>query len=265
MQDFRDNYSLTDENNNLLLALYSVQADRPEQQDCAGYSLNDDEGLIVVCDGMGGLNGGKLASNAVVSELIDKYENDDMDLSPYELFSSTVDDLDSLVYSLTDKDGDLLGAGSTIASVIIKDNMLNWLSVGDSRIYIKRKNELICITKDHNYKMLLDQRKADGNISDEEYQSELREGEGLISYLGINGLPVIDCNQTSVELKQDDEILITTDGLYKMLDEKEIFEVLDNFLNISDILSVLDMKTQRASRIKNKKRDNITMALIKIK
>lgn len=51
----------------------------------------------------------------------------------------------------TDEGTQILGAGTTLASVVIEDDQLYWASVGDSHIYIIRGNDILCITKDHNF------------------------------------------------------------------------------------------------------------------
>lgn len=79
MQIFDDNYSFLKENRNAELVLYSVKGGREEQQDCSGYEIADDRLMAVICDGMGGENDGKKASNTAVGEFLNQYllsEND---------------------------------------------------------------------------------------------------------------------------------------------------------------------------------------------
>ena len=62
---------ITDENPSFCFAALSVIGDRDEQQDSFGYSFGKEEGMIVVCDGMGGLEGGKIAGKLAVETFLD--------------------------------------------------------------------------------------------------------------------------------------------------------------------------------------------------
>ena len=73
IKSYKDNSLLTDENTIFSLAMISVIGHRDEQQDCFGYSLQADAGLVAICDGMGGHAGGQKASNTAITRLLDGY------------------------------------------------------------------------------------------------------------------------------------------------------------------------------------------------
>ena len=62
-----------------------------------------------------------------------------------------------------------------------------------------------------------------------------------------------------------DKILLMSDGLYKLVSNNEIMRILSNFTNIEDALKALELKAQKASKNFKISRDNMTVALIKIK
>ncbi len=265
MQNHKDNFQMYDENSVFCLAVLSVLGDREEQQDSVGYELKSEEGLVVVCDGMGGHAGGKIASNTAVDMLIQAYRasypNDSLDV----FLTESVESMDRKISALTDASGRPLHAGSTVVSVILRGDALFWVSVGDSRIYVFRKEELIQATEDHTYQSVLDEQKQQGLLEDGEYLLQSRQGEALVSFLGVNGLPKMDITQTPFQVQKDDKILLMSDGLYKLVPDEEIQSILSNFGNIEDALKALELKAQKAARNGKISRDNMTLALLKVK
>lgn len=265
MQINQDFCKKHDENEIIQLAVYSVIGDRPEQQDTVGYILRENEGIITLCDGMGGHAGGRLASTEAVSEMLQMYEKQASILEIPAFYLDAAGQLDRLVRGLKDNRGQWMKAGSTIVSVFVRDKSLFWLSVGDSRIYIKRGEEFMQLTQDHTYALKLERKLETGTITREEYQEKLSSGEMLVSFLGIGGLPLIDCNENPLQLEQNDLIFLMSDGLYKLLEDKEIFNIISNFRSVDDALLALEKKCRRAAKYKKINRDNMTLALIRVK
>lgn len=265
MQSYKDNFQMYDENAFFSLAIFSVIGDRDEQQDSVGYELRSDEGIVAVCDGMGGHAGGKLASSMAIDLLLKAYNSVYPCQDIHEMLIDTVEAIDKKISLLIDEDGNAMQAGSTIVSVVLKGNALYWISVGDSRIYLLRNGELVQATQDHTYQILLDEQLSTAQISEMEYNIESQKGEGLVSFLGVDGLPKIDSNDNLLTLQKNDRIILMSDGLYKLLADDEIGRILSNFNNIEDALNALEFKVQKAARNKGVKRDNMTLALIRVK
>ena len=262
----KDNYVCSDENSYFEMALSSVIGDREEQQDSAGFEIRNDEGLIVVCDGMGGHEGGKIASSIAAEMLLTKYCTEYPVQDIKVMLESTIESIDERVSGLKRKDGTAMQSGSTIVAVVIQKHSLYWTSVGDSRIYLYRDGELVQATQDHIYQRILDEQIETGEITKDEYDElSSSQGEALVSFLGIGGLPQIEINDVPFDLQKDDIIVLATDGLYKAITDEEIGRILDNFSNINDALKALELKVQREKKNKNIQRDNMTVALIKVK
>jgi protein phosphatase len=159
----------------------------------------------------------------------------------------------------------LLKAGSTLAAVMINQRKLMWCSVGDSRAYLMRNSEMVQLTQDHNYHTVLVEKVNAGLLSEEEFEIENARGETLISYLGIGNLALIDYSKTPLGLEKDDKIIVMSDGLYKIVTDSEIARILDNFNNIGEAVLALETKAKMKAKNNNELRDNMTIALIKIK
>lgn len=216
--------------NSLDIGLSSVIGKRKEQQDTV---MADDEymyyekgrAIATLCDGMGGLNGGKQASLTCASLLNNAFHNIDIDDDISTFYRRIVQKLDSSVKGLKNDDGTLMNAGTTLISIAISSGKLNWLSVGDSRIYIVRNNKIKCITHDHNYSMILNDKVRKGEITQEEADKDSQK-DALVSYIGMGGVKYIDINTKPFPLFDGDCILLCSDGLYRAVNTDEMLAII---------------------------------------
>lgn len=253
------------ENNAFDFGVHSIIGTREYQQDYAGLVIKEDGLSGIICDGMGGLAGGDIASKEAVKLFLSDYMNMDHEPPVSDFFCHEADRLDALVTGLRDPKGSLLKSGSTVVSVIIEHTRLYWMSVGDSRIYILRQDTILQVTTDHNYLTELNEELMKGNISSEAYEKEIsdRQTEALISFLGMDGLKRIDYNKRPFQLEKDDLILLCSDGLYKSLEEDQILALLkDNKVNSQVTAKRLaNMALEQAKR----GQDNTTVLVIHYK
>ena len=265
MQNYKGNNSIIDGNSAFSIAIMTTFGDRTDQQDCFGYSLKNYEGCITICDGMGGHNGGWFASSIAVESFITKYESVYPLIDPNGFLINCAKESDARIFALSDTEGKRLGAGSTVVSIIIKDGQLYWCSVGDSRAYLLRGGEFVQFTKDLNYRTVINEKLNAGLITEQDFNKEKKKGEALISFLGIGSLSLIDFNEAPLDLKSKDKIIIMSDGLYKLLPDKEIQEIVENFTNGEEALRALENKANKAAKAKAVSRDNMTVGLITMK
>lgn len=260
----KDNFLINVDNSVFKLIAISSLGDRADQQDSAGYLLNDDGGVVIICDGMGGHKGGKLASKTAVELFLERVDTVTPGYYNKDLIE-IVQDIDEDIAAFKDEDGNDLRAGTTLVAVLIVKDELYWVSVGDSRAYILRGDEFIQVTEDHTYELALRENIEAGAITEEFYKDEIDKSEALISFLGAGELPIISSNETAFKLQQGDKIVLMSDGLYKNLSDDYIKSILTNFANPADSLMSLDLQSIRNAHKKEKRRDNLTVALINIK
>jgi hypothetical protein len=244
------------------MGMSSIIGTRKYQQDSIyGKVYQNMRALAVICDGMGGMNGGEIASKTAVDTLVHDF-NRDINISNIpDFFKKEAIKLDECVTELEDEYGNPLGGGSTIVSIIANGNELYWLSVGDSRIYIIRNHEIKAVNQDHNFRMQLDAMLAAGKITAEEYKQEEHQAEALISFLGIGGLSLMETNVKPFTLKMNDIVLLCSDGLYKRLSNKEILKIIeDNSYDMQKAaVTLTDIVMQKTER----NQDNTSVALLK--
>ncbi len=203
------------------------QGRRSSQQDSFGLSdvVNREEvkekGLLaVVADGMGGLEDGDRMSSMVVVSMLEGFDKNSGMNDPSSLLLKLLDDANDAVND--DLGPEKTGqCGSTVVSVIIRDRMLYYLSVGDSHIYLYRKGVLKQINRDHNYAAQLDEMARNGEISLDEAALDPQRA-ALTSFIGMGDIELVDRNEQPIPLEAGDRILLMSDGVYGTIHDEGI-------------------------------------------
>lgn len=213
--------------NGISLSALSIQGKREQQQDYYTSVQLPDRTIAIVCDGMGGMNGGNIASERAAEMLLDDLSYVRPNENMYDFFQTELARLDDAIYGLRNADGSRLGAGTTLVSVLLFGDDLYWFSVGDSKLYYRRNEEFCCVTREHNYAMRLEELRQNDVIDEKEYQEGQKKGEQLISYLGLGMAEIFDGNCNALTVASGDRILLCTDGLYRTLDEETIKTIMN--------------------------------------
>lgn len=247
----------------LAVTAYSILGQRKSQQDFAGVLTDQDRVMAVLCDGMGGLKGGERASKTAVTMLMREFDKAGPENLSADFLCRQAILMDTSVHALTTADGEPLNAGTTVvAAVVTGDGQVEWMSVGDSRIYLLHGDTLTQLTRDHNYRCYLEDSLRIGKITREYYEKEIRGrmAEALTSYLGRGRLEQIDKSQAPLKLEPGDQLLLCSDGLYKSLNPHQIRAMLtDNRIDVRvSGKRLVDMALTQAV----KTQDNTTVVLI---
>ena len=115
-----------------------------------------------VCDGMGGVNGGEIASDTLAKYIEDAlFVHNEREFFNHEkTILGAIEDANTVIYNMGNKKPEYKGMGTTIAGVVVDGNQCTVYHAGDSRVYIVRDGKLALITKDHSVvQELLDQNK----------------------------------------------------------------------------------------------------------
>lgn len=213
--------------------------------------------LAVVCDGMGGMaDGGRASSTAIqmMREAFQKMEKlPEVDIPSF--FRQGIFAIDRAIASFPKENGK--GSGTTMVACIVEDNRLYWASVGDSRIYIIRGNEMRRVTTDHNYWLRLQNMVDTGQITKEEAMAA-RHKEALISFLGMGNISLMDVRQEPLELKFGDVVMLCSDGITKTLTDTRIREIITKVPPKDRAQALI----QAATRENTHSQDNTSVALI---
>lgn len=248
-------------NNRLTVGSHTIVGDREYQQDLCAYEWMGNALLAVLCDGMGGMEGGEIASRIGV-ETAQKMFRTEPPAGIYgaaEWMKKVFIRADMEVADLTTAGGDPMNSGTTGILVMVDGDKMQWGSVGDSRIYLKRGADTNIITRMHNYNLTLDEMLKSGQINEAEREELGTKGEALISFLGIGGLPIIDIGDL-ITLQPGDVIVLCSDGVYKSLDLFQVNAIIEECGGNMQIAA--ERLVNEAYRLKTKKQDNTTAIAI---
>lgn len=181
------------------------------QDDFYFESLSEGCAWAIVCDGMGGANGGNIASSSMVNFVKKRFgEEFSLDLSADEiekLMTEIVIDCNREIYKLSCEDPFLKGMGTTCEFVLIKNKQVNIVHVGDSRTYSVRGGKLKQITEDHSVVQEMVRR---GELTPE--QAENHPNKNYITR-AIGIAPEIVVDYIQFDFVYGDVLLVCTDGL----------------------------------------------------
>lgn len=222
---------------------------RNDQQDSCTYSdptLYSQRGMLaVVADGMGGLANGK----AVSSTLVRIYDEGFHRAHPQQNSADLL--LELAVRANAQVNRMLLGkerSGSTLVAALVKNGYLNFLTVGDSRIYLYRGGALIQLNREHIYQEELAVKAVNRAVPLNQVRED-RQAHSLTSYLGIGRIPALDRNDEGIKLINGDRILLATDGVFGTLSAAQLETALAKSVNdaatmIGDMIRAADKPYQ---------------------
>ena len=216
--------------------------------------------LCIVADGMGGRNAGEVASSMAVHEIVEfikeKYinvltEKDSTDEKIFDLMREAIFYSNDRIYKKSLLNNEFVGMGTTLSMILIKDSTLFYGHVGDSRIYLIRKNKITKITEDHS---LVAELVKQGTIKPEEAVSHPQKN---IITRALGTEYDIDADLGKQEMTDGDYILLCTDGLSNLISDNEIMELV---LSAQDVTQACDNLINKANE--NGGFDNITVVVI---
>ena len=228
---------------------------RKENQDSSAYSvISSDCVWAVICDGMGGAQGGKTASSAAVeyiTEYIEREFKEDMDNDKTaDVLTSAVAGANLTVYKMAMDDPDLAGMGTTCDLVLVRGEIAHVVHVGDSRTYSIRDGRILQITEDHSYVQEMVRR---GELTSE--QAMKHPNKNLITRaLGVTHDVHID--YIEAEFHEGDTLLICSDGLSNYISKADMVHTVEELRGELLIDTLVEIAKRHGGH------DNITVTVI---
>lgn len=215
---------------------------------------NSEYNIYILADGMGGYNGGEIASRLAVESVKDYINKNITNIEINKenlqlLVKDSIKYANEIVYQKAKSDINLSEMGTTLEVCLIYNNRLYIGHIGDSRIYRIRRNIIRKLTTDHSY---VEKLVKDGTITREESYNHPKKNM-LIRALGCE--KTVEADIMIKGFLEGDIILMCSDGLTNLIEDKEIYETIVNNKDNAD--KVLIQKANNRGGY-----DNITAVII---
>ncbi len=219
---------------------------------CEENSIGGLPNLFIVADGMGGHNAGDYASRFCVEVFTEKIRTNQQK-TPIGMISDALQYTNDLLLEEANAKNDLQGMGTTFVVATIIDSVLYVANVGDSRLYVIHDG-IKQITEDHS---LVEEMVKTGEI--ERKDVRFHPNKNIITRALGAGTTVMP-DYFEVELEKGDIVLMCSDGLTNMMEDKDIKDIVREYAD--DLEMAAETLVKRANE--NGGKDNISIVIVKL-
>jgi protein phosphatase len=181
--------------------------------------------VAVLADGMGGHVGGSLASRIVCDTFLAAYGKE-AGAAPERMLAA-LDAANAAIAAKVAANPMLSGMGSTLVGAVFDADGLQWVSVGDSPMFLYRRGEVALLNEDHSLAPELDNLAAAGRITAEEARNDPRR-HMLRSAVTGDELDLVDLPRRPLALEPGDYVILASDGL-QTLERSEIERIISAY------------------------------------
>ncbi len=232
-----------------VFGMTDVGVKRKNNQDT--FLVDENLGLYIVADGMGGHLGGEVASK-LAAETTQSFCREYKDLSPRERLEKAVNAASEKIYTEGQKNENLKDMGTTVVALLSHENYGYIAQVGDSRVYLFSQGAVWQITEDHT---VVQEEVRAGIISPEDIENH--EFQHVITRsVGYQKEVVVDVYRRKLQL--NDRFLLCSDGLSGLVKSHEMLEQLESNSLETSVKNLIALANSRGGA------DNITIVVCQV-
>jgi PPM family protein phosphatase len=227
------------------------------------YVSRAEQGLFVVCDGMGGAPAGEVASQVAATAIVEQLngsvtangaqKGDRGFLDQTKRLADAVRRSNAIVYRQAQQNANQAEMGTTVVGAWIQDQIVSVAHVGDSRAYLWHDDRLEALTRDHS---LAEAEVRAGVLEPEESRISHHQNV-LVRALGRE--PDVEVDLAEIPVQPGDYLLLCSDGLTRMVPEGTLAQTIDE---LREPQSICDALIHAANR--NGGADNITVIVVEV-
>jgi len=233
---------------------------RDENQDAALAEILDNGWFIgVVCDGMGGLSSGKIASALACNEINNCFRNVmSSETDPTRILERSIQMANSTILDYAFQNG-INRMGTTVAALVLTSERAIIAHVGDSRVYQTRGGKKIYRTNDHSKVM----EAVQSNLMTEEQARISDDSNKLTKALGLK--PNIDIEIKEMPYKKGDVFILCSDGVWGVkLESVWLSELLNDNNNLQkNVEWYINKLNEEANKEFEGEHDNLTLMMVR--
>ena len=244
------------------------QGGRDYQEDAivADFPFGSDSGVVVLADGMGGHAAGDVASKIVVTEVFSELKFQSSNFQDFETeipqyLTAAAVNANECVREHVLQHPETRGMGSTLVSLVLVENRMFWMSLGDSPLYHFRNGQLRQLNEDHSMAPQIDFMVKQG-LLDEDAGRNHPDRNCLTSVILGDRVAKSDCPKAPFELQVGDIVVVSSDGL-QYLEEPTIQKILHKYRRRKSA-EIAGYLLEAIEDLADPDQDNCTFTVIKL-
>ncbi|MDO6590943.1 serine/threonine-protein phosphatase [Loktanella sp. D2R18] len=245
-----------------------VQGGRDYQEDAivSDFPFGADTGVVVLADGMGGHAAGDVASKIVVTEVFSELKFQSANFTDFEseipqYLTSAAVNANNVVRNHVKANPDTRGMGATLVSLVLIENRMFWMSIGDSPLYHMRAGKIKQLNEDHSMAPQIDFMVQSG-LLDAEAGKNHPDRNCLTSVILGDRVAKSDCPKKPFELQVGDIVVVSSDGL-QYLEEAHIQKILHRYRRRKSA-EIAGYLLEAIETLADPDQDNVSFAVIKL-
>lgn len=187
------------------------------------FYLNLERKLFVVADGMGGHNGGDIASQMAV-KVIPQYVSSNIEMDSVLLMTGSIKEANRSIKAFGETHPELVGMGTTVVSFLFKGPNIYIGNVGDSRAYLVNQKKIYQLSRDHS----LVQEKLNYGVYNREQAALDPQKNVLVRTVGFED--DVDVDVFTYKVNKNDIFLCCSDGLHGKVSDEDMLYLINKII-----------------------------------
>lgn len=220
---------------------------RETQQDALEvFQIDESNWLFVLADGMGGHKGGREASKIAVGIFHRAFIESELS-NIKERFIDCLQQVNDAIYDYVEEHPDMDGMGTTFVAMLTDGERIQWISVGDSPMWLIANGSIERINENHSMAAVLQEQVEKGEITEEEARFSPQRSQLLEAVMG-DDIQMVDAPDNPLGITSNSTVIIASDGVETCSEEELLVMVKNNKGNAKILISQILERVEQYER-----------------